>query len=107
MTIYLYLATTIGLFIVAQTSGDWNVVRHTLTDKPLTSVAYSDGVIVAGTTDGIWRSTDNGETWEKADKDLTIRHVRWLAAVPEASKTFLAGTEPAGIFSIGLRLAPG
>ena len=98
MTIYLYLATTIGLFIVTQTNGNWNIVRHTLADKSLTSVAVSDGVIVAGSTEGIWRSADNGETWEKADTDLTIRYVRWLAAVTNASNAFLAGTEPAGIF---------
>lgn len=98
MATYLYLATTIGLFIVTQSHGNWNVVRQTLTDKPLTSVASADGIILAGSIDGIWRSADNGQTWEKADRDMAIRHVRWLTAVPNASMTFLAGTEPAGIF---------
>ena len=98
MVTYLYLATTIGMFIVTQTNGNWNIVRQTLTDKPLTSVTSADGIIIAGTIDGIWRSADNGQTWEKANKGMAIRHVRWMSAVPNAARTFLAGTEPAGIF---------
>jgi len=58
MGIYLYIATAIGLFIVTQTDGEWNVVRHTLQDHSLTIITAGDGVILAGTRDGIWRSTD-------------------------------------------------
>jgi photosystem II stability/assembly factor-like uncharacterized protein len=86
------------LFIVTQTNGAWQIVRHTLTEQSLTSIAVSDGVIVAGTTEGIWRSGDNGQSWEAANKGLTIRYVRWMAASPQTPGRFLAGTEPAGIF---------
>lgn len=98
MAVYLYIATALGLFIATQTNGNWEVVKHTLTQQSLTSIAVSDGLILAGTTDGIWRSGDNGETWKKADKNLTIRHVRWMTAAPKAPVAILVGTEPAGIF---------
>jgi hypothetical protein len=72
MPFYVYLATAIGVFIVTQTNGKWDVVRHTLTGQSLTSIAVSKDTILAGTTDGLWRSTDNGQTWQKADKDLLV-----------------------------------
>jgi hypothetical protein len=54
MATIFYIATAIGLFIVTQTNGDWETVRHILKGKSLTSIAVSEGVIIAGTTDGIW-----------------------------------------------------
>jgi photosystem II stability/assembly factor-like uncharacterized protein len=98
MATYLYLATAIGLFVATQTNGNWNIVRQALKGQPLTSVVVSEGVILAGTTEGIWRSTDNGQTWGKANKNLEIRYVRWMAASSKTPKIILVGTEPAGIF---------
>ena len=98
MGIYLYIATAIGLFIVTQTDGQWNIVKHTLKNQSLTSVAVSEGVILAGTRDGIWRSTDNGRSWKESNRNLAIRYVRWLASTSKPSAAVLAGTEPAGIF---------
>ena len=98
MATYLYLATAIGLFIVTQTNGDWEIVGHTLKETDLTSIAVSEGVIIAGTTDGIRRSADNGISWHKRNGLLSTRHVRWIANSPFTPMTFLVGTEPAGIF---------
>lgn len=98
MAVYLYIATATGLFIVTRISGNWKVVKHTLAEQSLTSITVSDGLILAGTTNGIWRSIDNGQTWKKANKGLTIQHVRWMAAAPKAPAAILVGTEPAGIF---------
>jgi photosystem II stability/assembly factor-like uncharacterized protein len=98
MGIYLYIATAIGLFIVTQTEGQWDIVKHTLTNQSLTSVAVTEDVILAGTREGIWRSTDNGRTWNESNRNLAIRYVRWLASSSKPSAVFLAGTEPAGIF---------
>ena len=98
MATYLYLATAIGLFVATQTNGNWTIVRQALKEQPLTSVVVSEGVILAGTKDGIWRSTDSGQTWNKANKNLAIRYVRWMAASTNTPKFILAGTEPAGIF---------
>ncbi|MHC4464622.1 MAG: WD40/YVTN/BNR-like repeat-containing protein [Planctomycetota bacterium] len=98
MTIYLYLATSAGLFIAAQTNGEWRIGGQALTEHSLTSVVVSEGIILAGTVDGIWRSYDKGKSWNKADKHLTIPYVRWLAGSSNAPKIILAGTEPASIF---------
>lgn len=67
MTSVLYIATAIGLFIAAQTNGNWVIVRHTLKEKALTSVAASNGIILAGTADGIWRSSDSGKSWHESN----------------------------------------
>jgi photosystem II stability/assembly factor-like uncharacterized protein len=101
MTTYLYIATAIGLFIVTQTNGDWKIVRHTLKEKAFTSIAVSEEIIIAGTADGIWRSSDNGKSWQKSNDSLSIRHVRWIGSSPYTPMTFLVGTEPAGIFVSG------
>ncbi len=98
MGIYLYIATAIGLFIVTQTDGEWNIVKHTLKDHSLTSIAVSEGVILAGTRDGVWRSADNGRTWHESNRNLAIRYVRWMASSAQPSAIILVGTEPAGIF---------
>jgi photosystem II stability/assembly factor-like uncharacterized protein len=95
---YLYLATSIGLFIITHANGNWNIVGHTLTDKSLTGVVASKGVILAGTTQGIWRSSDNGQSWSEANATLAIRHVRWMAGSSDTPSFILVGTEPAGIF---------
>ena len=91
------MATSIGLFIITQANGNWNIVGHTLTDKSLTAVVASGGVILAGTAEGIWRSSDNGRSWSEANEALAIRHVRWMAGSADAPSIILVGTEPAGI----------
>jgi photosystem II stability/assembly factor-like uncharacterized protein len=98
MGIYLYIATAIGLFIVSQTEGEWNIVKHTLKDHSLTSIAVTEGVILAGTRDGVWRSTDNGRTWNESNRNLAIPYVRWMASSEKPSTAILVGTEPADIF---------
>ncbi|MFW5854421.1 MAG: WD40/YVTN/BNR-like repeat-containing protein [Thermodesulfobacteriota bacterium] len=98
MSPYLYIATSAGLFIAAQTDGEWRLQKHALIDTPLTSVAVSGNTVLAGTENGIRRSPDQGGSWREADADLDIRHIRWLAASRKISEFFLAGTEPAGIF---------
>jgi len=98
MATYLYKATAIGLFIATQTNGGWETVRHTLKEKALTSIAVSEGVIIAGTADGIWRSSDNVKSWHESNGRLSIRHARWIASSSYTPMTFLIGTEPAGIF---------
>ncbi|MGW8188043.1 MAG: WD40/YVTN/BNR-like repeat-containing protein [Desulfobacterales bacterium] len=92
------MATSIGLLIITQANGHWNIVAHALTDKSLTSVVALEGVILAGTAEGIWRSSDNGQSWSEDNATLTIRHVRWMAGSADAPSLIFVGTEPACIF---------
>ena len=98
MATSLYIATTIGLFTATKTNGNWTVVGQALNEQPLTSIAVSEGVVLAGSAEGIWRSTDKGKTWKAANEGLAIPYVRWIAASPKQLALILAGTEPAGIF---------
>ena len=98
MTAYLYIATAIGLYIAAQTDNNWEIVSQFLTEKTLTSIVVSGSTIVAGTPEGLWRSADNGKSWEKANQNHSVRHVRWLAGSRAVSPIILAGMEPAEIF---------
>lgn len=94
----IYLATNTGVE-VASRDGQWRIVRSGLEGRRVTSVSAREGVILAGTTaNGVFRSDDEGRTWNEASQGLSIRHIRWLAYHPDVSDFELAGTEPAGIF---------
>jgi photosystem II stability/assembly factor-like uncharacterized protein len=57
-----------------------------------------EGVILAGTVRGVFRSDDGGRSWAEASQGLDVSHVRWMAYHPDVSDLEFAGTEPAGIF---------
>ena len=93
----IYLATDDGLIIGDRHHDDWRIIRHGLEGRRVTSVTARAGVVLAGTTDGIFRS-DDGQTWQEASVGLNRRHVRWLAFRPDTSDFAFAGAEPASIF---------
>lgn len=94
----LYLATDNGLTIGQLENGNSQEVGQTLTGHNVTSVIAREGVILAGTTEGVQRSDDGGQSWRAVNDGLTIPHVRWIAYHPAVSDLEFAGTEPAGIF---------
>ncbi len=98
MTDTLYLATRDGLATCWREQGRWREVDRGLKDQHVTSVIAREGVILAGTTNGVYRSDDGGQQWRAVNAGLTSPHVRWLAYHPDISDLELAGTEPAGIF---------
>src|SRR5690606_33157693 len=53
-------------------------------------------VILAGSYgEGMFRSTDSGETWEAANEGLTSSAFRTIQPDPTTSGAIIAGTEPA------------
>ncbi len=94
----LLLATEHGLVICEREGEAWHEVVRGLKEQHITSVIAREGVVLAGTVDGIFRSDDDGETWSEASQGLTDRHIRWLAFHPNISDLEFAGTEPAGIY---------
>src|SRR3990170_5662534 len=98
MSELLFLATKQGLAICQRQDGDWVELRRGLSDQTVTSLIARQGVILAGTKNGLHRSDDLGVTWHPASEGLTHRHVRWLAYHPHISDLEFAGTEPAGVF---------
>lgn len=98
MSIYTILATNQGV-VVCQPSGDgWEEVRRGLEGQTVTSVIARQGVILAGTRQGVLRSDDLGLSWKQASAGLDERLVRWMAYHPDITDFELAGTEPAGIY---------
>lgn len=92
------LATHNQLVWAEKIDGVWQVTRHTLRGKQATAVIAREGFVIVGTTEGLLRSGDQGNTWEAINQGLTHPHIRWLAFHPEISDFEVAGTEPAGIF---------
>ena len=94
----LLLATEEGLVVCEREGNNWRESIRGLKDHQITSLIAREGVILAGTTRGIYRSEDAGHTWHEMNKPLTVRHIRWLAYHPDISDLEFAGTEPANIF---------
>jgi hypothetical protein len=94
----LFLATDNGLTIGAYENGTAETTAQTLTDQQVTSVIAREGVILAGTKDGVRRSDDVGQSWRVVNGGLNTRYVRWMAYHPAVSDLEFAGTEPAGLF---------
>jgi hypothetical protein len=94
----LAVAGAYGLTMFEYGKDAWQEAGGALTGHHFTSVAGRGRHLLAGTTDGIFRSADLGQTWWEADDGLTNRHVRWLACHPDQSELALVGTEPAAIF---------
>lgn len=98
MTDLLFLATENGVVALERRDGSWRQAARSLAAHQVTSIIAREGVILAGTSNGIYRSDDQGESWFEASKDLGVRHVRWMAYPPDISDREFAGTEPACIF---------
>jgi photosystem II stability/assembly factor-like uncharacterized protein len=98
MTNTLFLATKHGVVSAQRDQASWHEIGRSLTDQHVTSIVAREGVILAGTTRGVFRSDDTGQTWHTTNAGLTHKHVRWLAYHPDISNCEFAGTEPAAIF---------
>jgi photosystem II stability/assembly factor-like uncharacterized protein len=98
MTGRLLLATEDGVLVARRASGDWEQVGRGLLRERVTSIIAREGVALAGTRHGVFRSEDGGESWQSASAGLSPDYVRWLAYHPDVSDREFAGTEPAGIF---------
>ncbi len=94
----MYVATDHGLAVWRREPHGQTACTYTLAGRRLTSIMARGGVILAGTTEGVFRSDDGGTNWSEASRNLAIRHVRWMAFHPAISDREFAGTEPAGIF---------
>jgi photosystem II stability/assembly factor-like uncharacterized protein len=94
----LYIATNHGVFVGEKDNDGWKVVAGGLVEQKATSIIAREGVVLAGTRNGVYRSTDDGRTWAAGSVGLTEPYVRWMAFHPDVSDLEFAGTEPADIF---------
>ncbi|MCL5951591.1 MAG: hypothetical protein M1132_07715 [Chloroflexi bacterium] len=94
----IYVGTGHGLFVCQRVGDRYEVTGAGLEESHVTSAVAREGVILAGTTNGVYRSDDYGRTWRGASEGLGVRRVRWMAFHPDVSDFEFAGTEPADIF---------
>lgn len=87
-----------GIAVCEQDGNDWNEVFRGLTGCHVTSLACRNGLILAGTTEGIYASEGLNQPWRQKNSGLTARHIRSVAFHPEMKGLAVAGTEPAAIF---------
>lgn len=98
MTDLLLIATSERLVVCEREGDGWRELRRGLEGKEVNAVMAREGVILGGTTEGVYRSDDEGCTWREASMRLTVPRVRWMAFHPQLSDFEFVGTEPASIF---------
>ena len=64
MNTNMFVAARQGLILAERQEEGWRAVSRNLDGQPITSVAVSGEVILAGARQGIYRSGDAGETWD-------------------------------------------
>lgn len=93
---------TLLLLIVSFTSsilaqplpGQWTATTLS-TDAKVQALAVNGTTLLAGTSSGVWSTTDNGTTWTQVNTGLTTLDVRALAV---GGTTIYAGTNGGGVF---------
>src|SRR5260370_24192731 len=78
----LIVATGHGLFTYQRHEQEWRALARGLDGHHLTSAIAREGVILAGTTTGVFRSDDSCETWQAGSSRLTSPYMRWMAFHP-------------------------
>ena len=94
----LYLAASSGVLVSADAGESWQAAGYSFGGNAVTCIAAQDGIVLAGTRDGVYRSTDAGISWGMPQVGPDIPHLRWLSFHPDQAGLAFAGTEPAGIF---------
>ena len=94
----LFVATQHGILTLELRGDVWQGVGGALDGHHFTSITNAGEALLAGTTDGIYRSEDAGQTWWESSTGLEQRHLRSLAYHPDDPDLAFAGTEPAAIF---------
>ena len=95
----LFLATKSGLKIFERIQDYWEEHDHALTGLEITSIDLNGDKGIAGTTEGVYRSSDGGDSWRLESKGIETPHVRWVWLHPHDPRYAFVGTEPANIYS--------
>jgi hypothetical protein len=77
-----FAATDDGMAVLRHAQNVWQVVRRDLRGTEVTAVSVAGSHVLAGTTVGVWRSENLGETWRPVNEGLDVEHVRWLTHHP-------------------------
>ena len=90
-----------GIFRQADGEEEWKDISAGLPGNPqvraLVLKSDNSSVVYAGTQDGVYRSNDRGDSWEKLSDPSSDREVWSLAAHPTDANTIFVGYEPCSI----------
>ena len=91
-----------GFFRMLEGDSDWTLLSEGLPESPQVRAISIDPndptVILAGTQDGPYRSTDGGDSWARTDFPERDREVWTLARHPADADVVFAGTAPAHVY---------
>jgi hypothetical protein len=80
----------------------WQLLSQTLPKTAISCLAVRGSLVLAGTADeGLFRSTDDGQTWEAANAGITSRSILSLHIAAKESvfnEAIFAGTPNGGLF---------
>ena len=90
-----------GLNVSSDGGSSWTQVRSPVPTesnvRAVTVYPNDPNRVIAGTDVGIFRSEDQGETWEPVDSPINGRHIWSVTVDPVEPSTIFAGTRP-GVF---------
>lgn len=92
------IATEQGIHIAERAENKWQITHSALIQHKFTSVACKDQAILAGATDGLYLSLNQGQSWRLVPDELADAHLRSVSFHPNNSGQAFAGTEPAALF---------
>jgi photosystem II stability/assembly factor-like uncharacterized protein len=88
----------VGVFKRAASGGEW---QHALGNVEAYTVCVHPGdpkTVLAGTSDGVWRSTDAGATFKRADSPDAKRQIWCFMVDSRDPKKILAGASPIDVY---------
>lgn len=88
----------VGLFRRSTDGGDWQHVIRTLETYAVYVHPADPSLVFAGTSDGVWRSTDHGATFQRTGFPDAGRQVWSLLASDGDPDRMYAGASPIGVF---------
>ena len=92
----IYTGTSAGLFSSADNGDHWSAIGSSLVQYTITSIAFKDNLIFAGTWDaGMFRSADAGITWTPVNTGLLSPYIRCILIKGE---NIFVGTAGQGIY---------
>jgi photosystem II stability/assembly factor-like uncharacterized protein len=110
MTSVLILGTRQGVITATKQGSSWVESSRSLSGRRVTGVTTTNRGVLAGTTEGIYRSSLDlsfesdleapliSLEWEPVRQGIEKAHIRYLSTYPGGDDRVLAGTEPAEIY---------
>ncbi len=79
---------------------DWRTVNSSFTHADIHFMRYYNGVLFAGTDGGVYKSTDNGNTFTDLTEDMSISQFYKITVSRQTSSKLAGGLQDNGGFSL-------